>query len=556
MAVLFALGFATMLQASPRSEKQMLGIAKGTLAQHGMRKAPGMPQDDTPEVLHRGGNFSVIGYADGGFAVVTSDDRFDAVIGYSDSKFTYDNMPPALSWWLEAADASLEKAMLAGKASERVAPGEFGMPADMRPLLTTLWNQQTPYNNLCPMNGREHYLTGCVATSMSQMMNYHKYPDQGVGRHSYRFNPGTGALTLSANFGSTTYDWSNMVDNYETMPYNDAQANAVATLMFHCGVSVDMNYMDGASGATHTKATTALKSYFKYSAKYMSRSIFSTREWMYVIFRELASGMPIIYGGSSNSGGHSFMFDGYNSDGLVHVNWGWGGAGDGYFDVATLNGYTEYQDMVLSHPLNNPDNAIPYQSVWSFGADFIARSTGNKKVVFSSQMIFNADLEDFSGQVAILVLPAEGSGGQALPINNPKDVKFGYGFEFSNAEINFEELADGDYILLMGSMSENESSWQFMRSPDNIVNSYIMSIRGNSLTLKPQESGWFIPTGITDVTVGGDGNADVSGMVRVYDVRGMLVYTSKAEDFNINDVPARGLLIIKNGSKTTKVVKD
>ncbi len=201
------------------------------------------------------------------------------------------------------------------------------------PLLSTLWNQGTYYNQLCPTdpNGPGgHVWAGCVATAMGQVMKYHDHPDQGTGSHSY-YAAGYG--TQSANFGVTTYEWSSMPNqiNSNNLP--------IATLLYHLGVSVDMQYSPNGSGAYSSDARDALVDYFSYSpnAQLLPKNSFPIETFIYKLQNELNLNRPVYYSGSGSGGGHAFVCDGYQGDDYFHFNWGWSGYGDGYFYLNNLN---------------------------------------------------------------------------------------------------------------------------------------------------------------------------------------------------------------------------
>ena len=185
---------------------------------------------------------------DGGYVVVAGDDAApNVVLGYSTGgTFDYETAPENLRWWLDEYGRQMEYMIENGiTAAEQATAPTFDR--NVEPMITTKWNQDAPYNNMCPMlYGRRTY-TGCVATAMAQVMNYHEWPVQGTGSHTYTDSQGCGQ-ELSANFGETTYRWDLMLDTYDANSSQESQ-DAVATLMYHCGVSVDMTYMQQASGA-------------------------------------------------------------------------------------------------------------------------------------------------------------------------------------------------------------------------------------------------------------------------------------------------------------------
>lgn len=273
--------------------------------------------------------------ADAGYVVVAADDAAVAVLGYSDSG-TIDaaDMPDGLAYWLEYYAAEIERARAAGISAEATsAPAKASRKA-ISPMVATRWNQSSPYNNKCPLVGSTRTVTGCVATAMAQVMKYHNWPAKGTGSNSYTWN----STTLSMDFSTVTFDWDNMLNTYGSTA-TDAQNTAVATLMSACGISVNMNYGTGSSGAVSQYCATALINYFNYdgSLRYLTRDYFGLTEWENEVYNSLADGCPVLYGGQSASGGHEFVCDGYSSDGYFHFNWGWGGMSDGYFKLTSLN---------------------------------------------------------------------------------------------------------------------------------------------------------------------------------------------------------------------------
>lgn len=202
------------------------------------------------------------------------------------------------------------------------------------PLLTTLWDQAPYYNALCPQD-TDVVPAGCVATAMAQIMKYWNWPVTGKGSHSYT-HPVYGVQ--SADFAATTYDWANMPDMLDSLSTPE-QVNAVATLMYHAGVALEMNYGIGGSGAFSSDAESAFEDYFRYPTNLHSIDKNATPEssWINILKGELDNGRPMLESGRGFAGGHAFVCDGYDYNGLFHINWGWSGSGNGYFSHAYLN---------------------------------------------------------------------------------------------------------------------------------------------------------------------------------------------------------------------------
>jgi hypothetical protein len=281
----------------------------------------------------------------GGFTIVAGDDRAYPILGYSTNGFIEeDNIPRAAQKWLEEYKQQIEylvkneieptnEILKAWKELED-GIGQNSRKKTVSPLLKTTWNQGGAYNDMCPSNS----VTGCVATAMAQVMKYHAYPAKGRGFHSYNHSQ---YGTLSANFGGTTYNWSSMPNNVTS------SNNAVATIMYHCGVSVEMDYSPQSSGAyvisdqspvTHC-AEYAFEEYFGYPTglEGVQRVNYSETQWINLLKKELDNNRPILYAGFGNGGGHAFVCDGYDGSDYFHFNWGWGGAYDGYFAINALN---------------------------------------------------------------------------------------------------------------------------------------------------------------------------------------------------------------------------
>ncbi|MDE5840785.1 MAG: C10 family peptidase, partial [Muribaculaceae bacterium] len=197
-------------------------------------------------------------------------------------------------------------------------------------------NQEYPYNIMCPKVDGHETVTGCVATAMAQVMKYHNYPERGKGTHSYFWRPGEEELTF--NYDSIPFQWDKM-DNIYDKESSEASRRAVAELMLACGVSVDMHYEPGESGAATVAMGESLIDIFDYSKSLWmpNRAYYGYEEWEDMIYADLAEGLPVLYSGAGTAGGHQFVCDGYSSDGYFHFNWGWGGLSNGYFLLTALN---------------------------------------------------------------------------------------------------------------------------------------------------------------------------------------------------------------------------
>ena len=306
-----------------------------------------------------------------GFVIVSGDDIVIPILGYSD-KGTWDvnNIPPAIEEWMDnykqqiifAKENNLSTTFeIQSKWSELINENqnnktytstknnESTPSINSVSLPTASWDQGNAsghYNDLCPLdaslpdagNNSYHCVTGCPATAMAIIMKYNNYPSTGTGFHSYN-HPTYG--TLSADFGSTTYNWSAMPITNISSANND-----IATLMYQCGVSVEMQYGPDGSGGYVITADNAVCSqsayitYFGYdpaTIQGLKRSDYPTTTWKNLLENELNNNRPIQYVGSGSGGGHTFVCDGFDVNEYFHMNWGWGSQCNGYFDLDALN---------------------------------------------------------------------------------------------------------------------------------------------------------------------------------------------------------------------------
>ena len=300
--------------------------------------------------------------ADRGFVIVSGDDRTVPVLGYSLSgNFNPDSIPANMRAWLQGyADLidNLDSLGVTAKYDEADAtvPAKAFKSADGRlsevpvlragrivqPLLTSTWNQDAPYWDNCPLqnyNGSYYNTyTGCVATAMAQVVNYHKYPEA-TTTDMPSYITSTYKIEVSGVPAGSVIDWANMADDYTNYKYMTTESKqAVANLMRYCGVSLEMDYTCFSSGAMTANVAMALKKYFGYDENiyHADRMSYTIATWDALLCNELVNNRPVVYHGQSTGGGHAFVLDGYDGE-LYHVNWGWGGACDGYFAVSVLN---------------------------------------------------------------------------------------------------------------------------------------------------------------------------------------------------------------------------
>ena len=305
-----------------------------------------------------------------GFVIISADDRFRPIVGYSnEGPFSTENMSPELAFYLDKiieARTSRNAVLFDNTAEEwqsvastgKLLSRNGGRGVDF--ICTTKWNQDSPYNLYAPEassgpGGRCY--AGCVATAMSQVMKYWDHPAQGSSSHSYSCY---GYGMQSANFGETTYDWEHMPNRLGGSSQEEIEA--VALFMYHCGVSVDMQFSPTGSGANSWDVPYAITHYFSYSnqCSLKSRDEYSLFAWQDMLKEQFDLGWPVYYSGFSDSGGHAFVCDGYDDDDLFHFNWGWGGSSDGWFVIDEID-YAGWAQAVFNYVPSDVYNYMPLQ---------------------------------------------------------------------------------------------------------------------------------------------------------------------------------------------------
>lgn len=453
-----------VVMAGPRSFQQAKAIAEKqaallgvTIDQKAMTKA--RKQGDKGEMNLSQESYYVFPNANSkGFTIVSGDDRLPEIVGYS-SQGSYDenNLPEGFVSFMKAyqnlynkvnlGDAEALKNLAEIKAwrnkiaqkknaESSQANASAASTSAVAPLLGNIaWDQTSPYNNMCPKYDSVHVAaTGCVATAMAQVMAYYKYPKQlkaDIPGYVNRWNGIPMEIpTITREEG--VYDWDNMLPKYnKEANATQQQKDAVAKLMYHCGAAVRMSYGPESGAAV---SSSKLAKYFGYDADLMmdlSRSSFTLDKWMQIIDTELAAGRPVLYGGQSSDNGHQFICDGKDENGLYHINWGWSGNQNAYFDLSILNpekggtgsgsaadGFNRYCTMTIGIAPDNgvvdaPLAQIPSISVYE--ADYVVITKGTRKsksdkFEFTQQVTFvNQVKQAFKGFLGLGILQKDGS---------------------------------------------------------------------------------------------------------------------------------------------------
>ena len=305
----------------------------------------------------------------GDFAMIAADDRLPAVLAVGNGSSSVAGQPnPGFEWFCKSIEQVSRDLTSGDMTFTTTLPDPDKYPAKVDALISSQWGQDAPYSYWCPTGYGEicddytpdvvHCCVGCVATALAQLTRYYRFPAHAAGTANFMI----GDQDASASFDAT-FDWDNMLDTYPEGQYTEAQGRAAALLSYVCGLVSWMNYGTNESGSSNEAALEGAKNFFGYNkdATIVVRSDYSEPEWMDMVYNELSNRRPLYYQGvyvdfNPTTGlvaaGHSFLIDGYNEQGMVHVNWGWYGNYDGYFDIALLEvrglKFNTYQDMAIN----------------------------------------------------------------------------------------------------------------------------------------------------------------------------------------------------------------
>lgn len=491
-----------------------------------------------------------------GFVIVSGDDSLTELVGYSDSgTIDMDNLPPNLSSWLDAY-AEYVRAVRRSEAKPLKTIPLVSLPI-VRPLLKEInWNQGVPYNDMCPYDEKAgaRCPAGCMVTSFAQVMKYWEWPDTGVGSHSYQSAYGE----LSANFAKN-YDWSKLRDSYNgyydgegnwVKDWTDEEGQAIAQFMYDLGVAVEMSYTPTGSGASVKASEYALRNYFKYDADYYQRGEFSTSEFVELIVSELQESRPVVMAGYNLDYGHAFVLDGCNPDGFFHVNWGWGGMSNGYFNVNYLSpseqgiggsddGYYLSQEILVMQPYYEGDvlpekqahlkyvvqDNYPVAGLWTDVTSF----DKSEPLAFKIYGLYNDSGRDYIGKVRTCVSNWAGetvtTGTVPFEINA---LPSGYLYTEIDATVmspDFSQLPDGRYSLILESLENGYDEWISFSSRSSII----LEVSGSQVNIIPEEiklemsqpiegptEVYMEQNVVMKVTVDNKGNQTLSGSLELY----------------------------------------
>lgn len=447
---------------------------------------------------------------DGGFVIVSGDDCATPILGYSnEGSIDLDNMPIQLEELLQAYALEIQDAIdnnlqatqevAESWASYKKAPQAQTTTTAVSALISTKWYQFPYYNSKCPSDPSLAYFgghptTGCVATAMAQIMKYWEHPTTGTGNKSYKSTRSYG--TLSANFANTSYDWTNMpIELNESS--SSSEIDAIATLMYHCGVAVEMDYNcdnEGGSGAyviadgrNRACVENALKTYFDYAPTLEGKkwgTSTSVSTWKKMLKKELDNNRPIIYSGHTTSGeGHAFICDGYDNNDLFHFNWGWGGRSDGFFSVSALTAgtYNFSQNQAVIIGIQPQDISAKNYSLY-MNTDLTATNTSStgsstdvNPYIYGKNMTFTAKVENngvgtFDGTFRVAAFT---DNGEFIAWSNESyHFSLGAGKVTEKQTFTFNGGAPfipGKYRAYMYYQDDTETDWRYVKTDQGVI---------------------------------------------------------------------------------------
>jgi len=435
-----------------------------------------------------------------GFIIVSADERSKSILGYSDSgSFDVANIPPEMKKWLRIYQGELKELILTPDSLMKIATSQHvlskassetarGFAPAVPPLLGDInYSQKYPYNGYCPQVGGQSCVTGCVATGAAQIMRYWKYPVEPTGKsHSYIYN----GQQIGTTF-NTRYNWDEMLSSYGPATGSPEQRQAVAKLMADAGIACDMAYSPNASGANTGTMAMALVTYFGYDQGVVPyvRNNMTEADFEYYLKKELNEGRPVLVAGNGAGGGHCFVCDGYDQNGLFHINWGWNGVSNGYFQMCNLNPFMRgtgggsgggFSDNVEFYGGIQPPTGQS-QASWNLSFSQIsvpAVINAGQSAVCTLSMLKNTSLYDFNGQVGVALF----QGGEASQVLAPTPIQLTSQYAFESLPITVtlpSQLAQGKYLLVVVCKEQSENMWHPCMNKYNNCLELTVTAQGN-----------------------------------------------------------------------------
>ena len=390
------------------------------------------------------------------FVIISGESKLNELVGYGDKMTENPNdQPPYFKLFLKEYERVVKEVRSKATATTPQRP----IKRKVEPLLTCKWSQYDPFNKYTPLSNEQHTPTGCVATATAQVMFYNKWPKNRP--QDYIASTGDDAKK------SATYWWDEMKNTTNEMRTEQSR-QAVGVLMSDIGKAVNMRYYYRGSDSNLQYACNALRDKFDYTVRYLDKNFLPANDFLNEVMQEISDGYPVLVVG----GPHAFVYDGYDEQGLIHTNWGWGGENDGYFDINivtlnvsgfALNSGTFWDDIsvVFAHP--NDGKAVPFKDI-ERGLDArtttsltIDKTEANRSESFSAKIERLGSYSSVKGELGVF------TGKVALALYNEKNERVKIfdstagdqtwasiftSMSFDVADINFKGIADGNYYLV------------------------------------------------------------------------------------------------------------
>ena len=427
------------------------------------------------------------------FVIISGESKLNELVGYGDKMTENPNdQPPYFKLFLKEYERVVKEVRSKATATTPQRP----IKRKVEPLLTCKWSQYDPFNKYTPLSNGQHTPTGCVATATAQVMFYNKWPKNRP--QDYIASTGDDAKK------SATYWWDEMKNTTNEMRTEQSR-QAVGVLMYDIGKAVHMRYYIKGSDSNLQRACNALRDKFDYTVRYLDKNFLPANDFLNEVMQEISDGYPVLVVG----GPHAFVYDGYDEQGLIHTNWGWGGENDGYFDINivtlnvsgfALNSGTFWDDIsvVFAHP--NDGKAVPFKDI-ERGLDArtttsltIDKTEANRSESFSAKIERLGSYSSVKGELGVF------SGKVALALYNDKNERVKIfdstagdqtwasiftSMSFDVADINFKGIADGNYRLvpvfseMLDTKTKEHGDWK----PINHANEIEVKLTPNAVQL-------------------------------------------------------------------------
>lgn len=538
-AMLLAAGVLSAM-AQMRTDDEMLSIARKRLdTPNRAKRQMGNNENQTLATVAEDSQYKMFA-GNGGYVIVARNEAFSPIIGYSNESDGLIEIPCCMQDCLDMINENLE--VRARNGIKAKATGKDNATYEVvSPLLTTYWQQGSPYNLKCPADytGKTS-LTGCVATAMAMVVRYFKYPSSVSNKsvaYAYKTDSkGTASDSVHVTINST-YDWNNMRDTYPSSA-TTAEKNAVSQLMFDCGAAAGLNYGSSATGGSVTTAARRFYEVFGYAAvNHTSKDYYTDYEWRQLVYDQLMAGCPLMHSGTdSEFGGHAFVLDGIDAEGMVHVNWGWGKSSAGYFDMLALTPTTTTRSYnfkangfiygLKAAPQLGEGEEQEYQLVVGRGTgdyknDSYNISIKNNRVILNTGGVFNWTPVHFKGYTGVRYESLDGGSNYDVRTKSPTggtyvalDINSRVGKSYGGYDADHDQtpsgIKPGKYRVFFACFNDDKNNLKY-RSPirqryEGAIYWELTVADDGTLTLSDKKVAnspeTVIPTGIASIPTG------------------------------------------------------